>query len=772
MVDLEISYYLISDIIDGLIEAFEELIQPLNAIWIRENLRADQAAGLKAIAWTEFSLFLSEKFNALVLIGERSSDPTNPGERIQIGLTFQAEAIASFCTQLSSLSDLSSERINEIEKAGDRLQPNDGKIQSQFTLRLLELISSERASGAETSPLSYENEYPSVSICQPIENALQQQIKQEKLLYQVTTQIRQSLELPVILSTAVEAVRRCLEVDRLLIYEFDQNFQREKLENSQKNNTEVIPENHPQLNNCCGCTTYESRTSPEIPSILELELQDNLAAYLELKNLAENLFPVAINNINSIEINQENILQFIQITQIKSELLLPIVVEEKLWGILIAHQCSNIREWQENDQRFLRDIADHLAIAISQALLYRQLQQHKQILEERFQNQNQDLRDALIAAEAASRSKSEFLAAMSHELRTPLTCVIGMSSTLLRWSFGQLTDKQRHYLKTIHDSGEHLLELINDILELSQLEAGNAVLNLQEISLIQLAEEMLLKMAEKARDGEISLQRDFQLEPEEDRLIVDARRIQQIFYNLLSNAIKFTPPGGQVTVRFWRENHKMILQVEDTGVGISPEHKPLIFNKFQQLDSSYHRRYEGTGLGLALTKQLVELHGGWINVTSEVGVGSIFTVELPIKKINHHPSLPVIETMPNQNECRIVLIAEDEETATTICDLLTHAGYQVVWIVDALNALVNIEVLQPKLVIVETPLSDIQGSELIEDLRNKYSTSLLKILVLMANYLISKDLNSFWEAGADDYLVKPLKTDSLLNKIQGLFMQN
>ncbi len=777
MVDLEISYYLSYDIIERLIEAFEELIPPLNSIWIRENLRADQAAALNANPWAEFSLFLSAKFNALVLIGAKSSATNDPRQLVPLGLTFETKAIASFCTQLSSLSDLSSERLNEIEKAGRNLQPNDGKIQSQFTLRLLELISSERAipqSGfaeriaPETSPLSDESEYAFVSVCQPIENALQQQIKQEKLLYQVTTQIRQSLELPVILSTAVEAVRRCLEVDRLLIYKFNQNAQQEKSGNSQKNHTEFSLENQPQLN--CGCTTYESIKSPDIPSILKLELQDDLAAYLESKKLAINKFPVINNNINHFHIDEENILNFIQIAQIKSELLLPIVVEEKLWGILIAHQCSAMREWQENDRRFLRDIAEHLAIAISQALLYRQLQQHKQILEERFQNQNQDLRDALIAAEAASRSKSEFLAAMSHELRTPLTHVIGMSSTLLRWSFGQLSDKQRHYLKTIHDSGEHLLELINDILELSQLEAGNAVLNLQEISLIQLADQMLLKMAEKASNREISLQRDFQLKPEEDRLIADARRIKQILYNLLSNAIKFTPPGGQVTVRFWRENQKMILQVEDTGVGISPEHKPLIFNKFQQLDSSYHRRYEGTGLGLALTKQLVELHGGWINVISEVGVGSIFTVELPLKKINHPPSLPVTEPMPNQNGLsRIVVIAEDEETATMICDVLTNAGYQVVWLVGALNALLNIEVLQPKLVIIEASLSDIQVSELIEDLRNKYSISVLKILVLVTNSLIPKDLSILWEAGADDYLVKPLKNEVLLNKVQGLF---
>ncbi len=766
----EISCYLTYDIVEQLMVAFEELIQPLNAIWVRAKFKADSTGTVHGLPWAEFSLFLSKKFNALVLIGESGSDLNNPREKIRIGLTFQAEAIASFCTQLSSSSDLSSACINEIEKTCRNLQPNDGKIQSQFTLRLLELISRERAIAPETSPLSDESEYPFISVCQPIENALEQQIKQEKLLYQVTTQIRQSLELSVILSTAVEAVRRCLEVERLLIYEFDQNSQPEQLENSHKNNTEAISANQPPLN-WRGCTTYESRTSPEIPSILELELQNDLAAYLEIRNLYSNQFIGVINNINDLDINQENILKFIQITQIKSELLLPIVVEEKLWGLLIAHQCSNTRKWQENERRFLRDIAEHLAIAISQALLYQQLQQHKQILEERFQSQNQNLRDALIAAEAASRSKSEFLAAMSHELRTPLTRVIGMSSTLLRWSFGQLTDKQRHYLKTIHDSGEHLLELINDILELSQLEAGNAVLNLQKISLIQLAEQVLSKMAEKAIDKEISLQRDFQLNPAEDQLIADYRRIQQVIDNLLSNAIKFTPPGGQVTVRIWRESQRMIVQVEDTGVGISPEHKPLIFQKFQQLDSSYHRRYEGTGLGLALTKQLVELHGGWINVSSEVGVGSIFTVELPIKKFNNNPSLPVKETETNYNSLGgIVLISEDEKNATSFCDLLINAGYQITWLVDASHALMNIQLLQPKLVIIDTPLSDIEDCELLEELRSYESTSILKILILISHDFLPENLTIFWEAGADDYLVKPLNPELFLNKVKSLLL--
>lgn len=768
MLDFEISCELSGDVIPRLFRAFEEMISPLNALWIREHLACDLVATVTATKCEDFTLFLSEKFKALVLIGEKSSATSHPRQRIQIGLTFETEAIASFCNQLSSLSDLSGDRIAEIKAACQPLEPNDAKIQSQFTIRLLELISSEGASEAETSLLSYENEYPYVSICQPIENALQQQIKQEKLLYQVTTQIRQSLELPVILSTAVEEVRRCLDVDRLLIYEFAQNHLLKNSDKSCKKEHSAVPPSQTESNHYWGCTTYESRNSSEIPSILELELQNDLVSHLDLNNITSNPLTLAISDINIAYKNQKKLLEFMQKAQVKSELLLPIVVEEKLWGLLIAHQCSTIREWQENDRRFLRDIADHLAIAISQALLYRQLQEHKQILEERFHHQNQDLRDALIAAEAASRSKSEFLAAMSHELRTPLTCVIGMSSTLLRWSFGQLSDKQRHYLKTIHDSGEHLLELINDILEISQLEAGNAVLNLQKISLIQMADQMLSKMSEEARDSEISLQRDFQLKPEEDQLIADSRRIQQIFYNLLSNAIKFTPAGGKVTVRVWRESHHMILQVEDTGVGISPEHRPLIFNKFQQLDSSYHRRYEGTGLGLALTKQLVELHGGWINVTSEVGFGSIFTVGLPIKKFNHNPSVSDMEM--NHNPLGgIVLIEEDEETATFFCDLLTNAGYQVVWLVDAIHALMNIEVLQPKLVIIDTPLSDIEDCELIEELRSNDSTSLLKILILMSPELLPEDLTNFWEAGADDYLLKPINPEFFINKIKAFF---
>lgn len=242
----------------------------------------------------------------------------------------------------------------------------------------------------------------------------------------------------------------------------------------------------------------------------------------------------------------------------------------------------------------------------------------------------QALHDALIAAEAASRAKSEFLATMSHELRSPLTRVIGMSATLLR--LGQLNQRQRHYLQTIYDSGEHLLTLINDILDLSQLEAGKAVLNVSTFSLVTLAQASLRSVAETAQHQTVNLKLDLKFEPLCDRFAADRQRVQQILWNLLSNAVKFTPAGGQVILRIWMENNHAVFQVEDTGIGIPEQQLPLLFEKFQQLNSPYCRLYEGAGMGLALTKHLVELHRGRIEVESTVGVGSSFTVWLPMNR--------------------------------------------------------------------------------------------------------------------------------------------
>jgi len=346
-----------------------------------------------------------------------------------------------------------------------------------------------------------------------------------------------------------------------------------------------------------------------------------------------------------------------------------------------------------------------------------------------------------------------------------------LSATLLRWSFGQLSQKQRDYLQTIHDNGEHLLELINDILDLSQLEAGKTVLNLSDFSLSQLAQQSLQIVKEKAQERGVELAINLPINPVRDRFLADDKRVRQILFNLLSNGIKFTPSGGRVILRVWLENKTAVFQVEDTGIGIPDTQIPLLFQKFQQLDTSYHRQYEGTGLGLALTKQLVELHQGRIEVESTVDVGSIFTVWLPLP-----PSAPVVSDaqIPGSNdiiEGRIVLIENDEETATLICDVLTAAGYQMVWIVEGSTALMQVEILQPLVAIVEINLSGMNGYEVIRELRNSPAVPNLKIIAIAATETPENNLSGL-AAEPDDYLPKPFQPEQLLQKIANFVIKH
>ena len=243
---------------------------------------------------------------------------------------------------------------------------------------------------------------------------------------------------------------------------------------------------------------------------------------------------------------------------------------------------------------------------------------------------NDELRRLYTELEAASQHKSEFLANMSHELRTPLNAIIGFSQVLQDEMVGPVNEKQAEYLDDIVSSGNHLLSLINDVLDLSKVEAGQVELEVHPFSLREAIERGVVMVRERATEDGVRVA--FAADPEVDVVDGDERRIKQVIFNLLSNAVKFTPAGGEVDVSATRVNGEFRVSVADTGPGVAPEDRDRIFEEFQQSETGVGHR-EGTGLGLALSKRFVELHGGRIWLESELGHGSTFTFALPARSV-------------------------------------------------------------------------------------------------------------------------------------------
>jgi len=239
-----------------------------------------------------------------------------------------------------------------------------------------------------------------------------------------------------------------------------------------------------------------------------------------------------------------------------------------------------------------------------------------------------DLSDALEAAQAASSSKSAFLASMSHELRTPLNAVLGFSEAMQQEMFGPLgSPRYKEYLGNIHDSGSHLLSLINDILDIARYDAGRGELQEETFDPATQIADTIKMMSAQAAKAKVALMGD--IASDLPCLKGDQRRIRQVLLNLLSNALKFTPAGGKVTLRLFRSEHGLVLQVTDTGIGIAPSDFHKALEPFGQIDSSLARKYDGIGLGLPLTRQMVELHGGTLELDSVVGHGTTVTITLP-----------------------------------------------------------------------------------------------------------------------------------------------
>jgi signal transduction histidine kinase len=259
----------------------------------------------------------------------------------------------------------------------------------------------------------------------------------------------------------------------------------------------------------------------------------------------------------------------------------------------------------------VKTFADQATIAIENVRLFHEIQQKSRELE------------------VANRHKSEFLAGMSHELRTPLNAILGFSEVLAERMFGDINEKQAEYLEDIRSSGTHLLSLINDILDLSKIEAGRMELELSAFDVPSALDNALTLVRERATRHGIAL--DLKCDSAVGPWSADERKFKQIMLNLLSNAVKFTPPGGGITVAAHRDGDVLAIAVSDSGCGISVQDQALVFEAFRQVGGDSGKKAEGTGLGLALTRKFVELHGGSISVRSEPGKGATFSFTLPAR---------------------------------------------------------------------------------------------------------------------------------------------
>jgi signal transduction histidine kinase len=262
----------------------------------------------------------------------------------------------------------------------------------------------------------------------------------------------------------------------------------------------------------------------------------------------------------------------------------------------------------------------------------------------RLESKNRELVAANEKAEFASRTKSEFLANMSHELRTPLNAIIGFSELMGNATLGPLGNpKYEEYTKDINDSGRHLLALINDILDLSKVESGADEIHEEQIQIREVVGSVITMVKGRAQKGGVKL--ELEVSDHLPALRADIRKLKQILVNLLSNAIKFTDPGGKVTFRIWcRTGSGYVFQVADTGIGIALDDIPKALSPFQQVDGDLNRKYEGSGLGLPLTKSLVELHGGSLDLQSRLGVGTTVTVRLPEERVVQVPEVEATDS--------------------------------------------------------------------------------------------------------------------------------
>jgi PAS domain S-box-containing protein len=460
----------------------------------------------------------------------------------------------------------------------------------------------------------------------------------------------------------------------------------------------------------------------------------------------------------------------------------PLIVKGEVKGVLEIYHHSRLKadpEWLE----FLEALAGQAAIAIDNAQLFENLQRSNLNLEHRVADRTAELNHTNAELEHANRVKDEFLANMSHELRTPLTSILGLSESLLEQRRGLLNEHQQKSLEIIESSGYHLLELINDVLDLSKIEAGKFDFYPQTILVDEICRSSLAFVRSQAAKKSIAI--TYIQSISISRIFADPRRLKQILVNLLSNAVKFTPENGEVILQVNADLEQDLIKfsVIDNGIGISDHDLRRLFQPFVQVDSGLSRPHEGTGLGLALVQKLTDLHGGSVQVASEVGKGSRFMVSLPclqdevakLEKLESGQALPgaeptdyaevSIETSAHRG---VILLADDNmPSILTIGEYLESHGYEIAVAHDGATAVEKAEVAHPDLILMDIQMPVMNGLEAIARLRGNARFADTPIIALTA-LAMPGDRERSLLAGANEYMSKPVSLKLLAKTINEL----
>ncbi|XDE63869.1 ATP-binding protein [Arthrospira platensis BEA 1257B] len=395
------------------------------------------------------------------------------------------------------------------------------------------------------------------------------------------------------------------------------------------------------------------------------------------------------------------------------------------------------------------------------------------------------LQKTVAELDRTTRLKDEFLANMSHELRTPLNGILGMSEALKQGILGTLNPNQHHAIAMIEKSGKHLLELISDILDLSKIEAGKLELYLTEVSVQELCNSSLTLVNHLAFTKQINIESNIPQQLQKTFIKVDNRRLRQVLINLLSNAVKFTHKAGKINLNVGIKPspnpaistpQSIYFSVIDNGIGIAPDDLDKLFLPFTQIDSSLNRQYSGTGLGLALVKQIIELHGGCVQVSSQLGKGSCFTVYLPYNETSNNMSnlpdsyrweLPSYLNVINPQSPLIMLAVEKEAHLITLSSYLEAKGYSLLIARNGQEAIALIESQSPQLVVIDIQIPVLEGLAAIKYIRQNLKLTNLPIIALTAVETTGEP-EKLREAGANEYLTQPIKLKHLSNLIHNL----